>query len=413
MPIELCLFDLDDTLVKTADMEAFRGTANVRNTTEGYIRGVRSTFSGRPCRHIYSEGHLRRLRAEFPKMKWGVFTRAPRAYCTTVLETAYPEWEWDVVVAREDVRNTKPSPDGIQVAMHRLGVDDPRRVMLVGDSKPDIMSAYHAGIWVTLDQASWSANRSPDNWYCLERLPDAIISSPHNLGGVLSDPGGHAPLMDQLAWRGSGPSSMPDRSRIERINHFKPRSIGKGTYPIHCLGRMFGGYESLEPRARWHALTEEILSHKDATSFPESWHAGVRAFLDRDFAGRQASVVVTVIPAKPGRAARLEAFVKQLGNYVAARPIRSARIEFIPDALAYRPGARSHHGEHLSRTERFENVRDNLVVRDSRKVAGKCVVVIDDVVTTGATLIYAKDYLQDAGAVDVRCLAIAKAIGDV
>lgn len=122
MPIELCLFDLDDTLVKTADMEAFRGPANVRNTTEGYIRGVRSTFSGRPCRHIYSEGHLRRLRAEFPKMKWGVFTRAPRAYCTTVLETAYPEWEWDVVVAREDVRNTKPSPDGIQVAMHRLGV---------------------------------------------------------------------------------------------------------------------------------------------------------------------------------------------------------------------------------------------------------------------------------------------------
>jgi predicted amidophosphoribosyltransferase len=46
------------------------------------------------------------------------------------------------------------------------------------------------------------------------------------------------------------------------------------------------------------------------------------------------------------------------------------------------------------------------------QVQNRDIVVLDDVVTSGASLIYARDYLLDAGADSVSCVAIAKAIGN-
>ena len=62
--------------------------------------------------------------------------------------------------------------------------------------------------------------------------------------------------------------------------------------------------------------------------------------------------------------------------------------------------------------ERFENVRDHLFVKQPDRVQNRTIVVLDDVVTSGASLMYARQYLLDAGADSVSCVAIAKAIGN-
>jgi len=60
-----------------------------------------------------------------------------------------------------------------------------------------------------------------------------------------------------------------------------------------------------------------------------------------------------------------------------------------------------------SRKERLENLKNSMEILSASVVAGKCVVVIDDVTTTGATFAEAKRALEQAGATKILCLAIA------
>jgi ComF family protein len=63
----------------------------------------------------------------------------------------------------------------------------------------------------------------------------------------------------------------------------------------------------------------------------------------------------------------------------------------------------------LSRAERLVNVASSFRVARPRVVRGKHVLIIDDVITTGATLDACRRALLDAGAGRVTCLALARA----
>lgn len=62
--------------------------------------------------------------------------------------------------------------------------------------------------------------------------------------------------------------------------------------------------------------------------------------------------------------------------------------------------------------ERHNNISDSFFVNKKfiEKIKGKRVVIIDDVVASGATMLECKKVLQDAGAKEVRCIALAKTI---
>jgi len=63
----------------------------------------------------------------------------------------------------------------------------------------------------------------------------------------------------------------------------------------------------------------------------------------------------------------------------------------------------------LEAGERQGNVRNAYAVRDPRRIAGRTLVLVDDVYTTGATLRECSRVLAAAGARDVRALTIAQA----
>jgi ComF family protein len=62
----------------------------------------------------------------------------------------------------------------------------------------------------------------------------------------------------------------------------------------------------------------------------------------------------------------------------------------------------------LKRKERLENLRGVFVASDEGKIRGKRVLLIDDVLTTGATLDGCSSVLRDAGAKQVWGLVLAR-----
>lgn len=410
MSIQLCLFDLDNTLLRTSGLEGFRGRENVNNTRREYTRGLLHEYDLRDDRLLYTPEQLADLQDEFPDMRWGVFTRAPRHYAATLLEEAYPDVEWDIVVAYEDVRNTKPHPDGIEIAARRLGIRRRDQVALVGDEKTDVVCAYRAGSWSFVDQSSWQP-RINEHWYALERVPDALFEGADELSALLAEPFLGVPELEYLI---TGERLEGRKRRIDKINHFFPRNIGGGHVPIHIMGRLFGEYEEISYRRGWHALTDQLLAHKDANEFPGEWIEAILRFVHLDTVANP-DTVVTVVPFKPGRTPRLERLLGQFSAaYQPPRVLmgrRAPTVAFRSDVLAFRPGAVSSHGNHLNSDQRFANVGDNLHVARPQDIQGKHVIVIDDVVTTGATLLWSHRYLREAGARSVSCLSLAQAIG--
>lgn len=330
-----------------------------------------------------------------------------------VLEKAYPNTDWDTVVAYEDVRRTKPYGHGIHEAMRQLGIRDPAAVVMVGDNDADVCAAYHAGSAVVVDTSEWPRSKAKDHWDALQHVPDAFISRPRDLLNVLASPDSHLPELERLL---IGAPAGPG-VRFDEIGHFKPWEFGGPRRPtwISVCGRSFSNYASVERRRVGHALSASIEENKSSTEFPQAWVDAVLAFVSRQLAlpllvGR---VVITVVPHRPGREPRLENFLAQLAE-AASGVRRFARVSVEPRLLSFREGVLSQHNNHLGKLERFTNVRDHLFVTRPKLVSARThYLVIDDVTTTGASLIYANEYLRDAGALNVTCLSISKNVGEL
>jgi len=81
---------------------------------------------------------------------------------------------------------------------------------------------------------------------------------------------------------------------------------------------------------------------------------------------------------------------------------------FAPELLVRRRRTRSQ--GHLSRLQRAENVRGAFALKPGADVAGRRVLLVDDVLTTGATIEACTRVLKRAGAAEVDVLTLARAM---
>ena len=180
----------------------------------------------------------------------------------------------------------------------------------------------------------------------------------------LSCPDAFLPELERLL---SGTDQRRATPRYDEVGKFIPREVGGDNtrFVVHAAGRSFAGYESLQNRKQWHALTKSIGEQKDAKAFPDEWIHAIETFIRTKLSVAMmfGGLTVTVIPHRPEREPRLERLLAQLAaTNTFADQKASNKLTFAPGLLAYRDGVRSQHGDHLKKLERFKNVRDHLYV---------------------------------------------------
>lgn len=67
-----------------------------------------------------------------------------------VKHVGFGEDMFDVIVSCDDVKNVKPDPEGIFLAMKQTGITDKSEVIFFGDSVFDIKSANNAGVKIAI-----------------------------------------------------------------------------------------------------------------------------------------------------------------------------------------------------------------------------------------------------------------------
>lgn len=405
-PFSLCLFDLDDTLVRSSDLSDLR-EEGLRNHTDNYRRAVRRYFTG-GYRTLISAGDLYALRHFFPNLRFGIVSKAPRFWIQTVAEICWPDFQWDIVIGNEDVFRVKPSPEGLIHAAQQLNISVDK-TLYVGDSEDDVRAAYAAGMYAVLFTKTWRPwpNLSKENWKAANLFADAVIKKAESLTAVLEHPNRRLPTLEQYL------AGEEADLRVLRCNKFPPYGFTYNRTPIQIygLGRYFSAADSLMDKRSRHLLTQSILNNKESTTFPATWVKAVAAFVNHK-TNSDAEVVLTSIPARPGRVDRMAYFLRQIEHTASFTGNR--RIRFVPNLLGYREGVRSNHHDRLNAVERFENIRRSLFVQHPECLTGHPhVIVLDDVATTGATFYYADQYLRQAGAGEVTPLALSLNISDV
>ncbi|OFA00172.1 HAD family hydrolase [Duganella sp. HH101] len=415
------IFDLDDTLAATGMLEHFRGAANVGKNTQEYSHALRASIMLAGLQPSIPQQFLLELKAEKPHAKFAVVTTSPVSYALTLLDYFYPQFAWDAVVGYENVARTKPDPEGLYQAFERAGCDpnwNRDSIVLIGDSIKDVTAAYRSGIRVILYTACWPQQPGTERFKAANLLPDAQVKTLESLRDAIDNPNDRLPAFE-LAVAGAQFGNV----RSPKINHFcnhPDERLPNGRSPsvsVYTLGRLFAEYKIIAERRAWHLPTQQIHDHKNASRFPTAWVIAILQAVGK--LARELPAVVfgftplvfTCIPRKPNRPPRLELLLQQVqAEY---QHIGAGDYEFAPAALVYDIGALSHHGEHLKGLQRFENARDFLRVANPEQIRGKTVVVLDDVVTSGASLFYADKKLKAAGANSVICLALTQTIGEV
>lgn len=405
----LCLFDLDGVLLDTTGLAAWRSEQYLETPDDipGY-RAIDSIeaellakYDQNPGRRLYKAAELTCIRNKAPGILLGIVTRAPRLYVQALLQHAYPHFSWDLVICQEDLQVPLSITDGLSLAMQCAKVCNPAQVLYIGDSSEHANAAFEVGCWAALERSSFPATLSDHHHRILESGWDGVLNGAHDLLGLINLPCKYLPELDAVSEWGFENVS-PRRLRVSY--QFRGNNRAKTTLPVVALGRYFS--TSFHKRANWHPLSVAMLTFKRTAIFPRAWSTVLQTAITRIAEQRQRRLLITVMPAKPDTRPRLELLLAALASDLAG----NVDCDFKTDVMEFSAGATSSHLERRSREQRLLHAERFLRVAQPHLVKDRDVVLLDDIVTSGASLVIARERLHAAGAVSVTCIALAQAL---
>lgn len=397
MAFQRCvLFDFDDTLANTESLREIRETQQYDHLTDEKLAPVRLY---KPVAGILDE--LQRQ-----NVVMGIVTNSGSMYVNKLLDYLQIAHYFKAVVTYSDVKaqGMKPSPVGVRLALERMGIEASSEVLFVGDTNLDFEAAYQAGITPVLP--SWASKQSTS-------IAPAIEMSSEMLCAHFSSPKEFQLFAERCAELGTA-------NFARQGVYFLPLDENANVVTMEdqittlCLGRYFGQKSAVSAILHdAHALSREIIKKEDAQVFqiPQHWiellaHV-VRHGGESVYAGGKPFDIITVVPGKVGKDARLERLLQGIQQITFGNGSAAA---FVPDIFEYAADARSQ--KTLQRNERHleANRALHITARGAALLKNARVLIIDDVITTGATMQRSRTLALEAGASSAHGVALAKTV---
>lgn len=397
MTANAILFDFDNTIANTESIRDIRERSAYDELTEEALAQVKTY---KPVPKLLDS--IKRA-----GVKIGIVTNSGRGYIAPVLQHLGLAEFFDVVVTYTDVKaeGKKPSPKGIELALGMLKVPASSAVLYVGDENSDHEAAYRAG--VTPVMPSWATKKPVSTAPAIEMSSTQLVE-------FISNPSEFRLFAEQCA-------ELETADFQRQGVYFLPLDDSANVVTVRsemsslCFGRYFSQKSAVTAMLHErHALSKEIQRKEEESPFqiPPHWcqlmahvvlHTPSYIY---DDAGRVFDIV-TVIPAKKGKDPRLE---RLLAAVEVLRKKDAHQSAYIGDLFYYLDDAQSQ--KTLTRRERSYEAKRALHLNTDRaaSVAGKRILVIDDVITTGSTLERARSLLLGAGAASAVGVGIAKTV---
>ena len=419
---EAIIFDLDETLISSYLLEKYRVTDISNYDGNDYENELKEALED-SAETLISENFLTKLKENHPKLKFYVLSNSPKNYAEIVLKYKFPNIEWEEILGFEDLSRPKPYPDGILKIQKLSKVRQIDKLVFVGDRSSDIVSAYQAGCFSIFfnpkgKYAMYHEAGKNDHFSSLKMIPDAIAEDENDIQEILKNPWEWVPRLENILINKERLFSTTKRHK-DSIHVFNPFGKGSGYnddyIAIDVLGRYFPVKEweyNFSVKKDLSSSTKEILKAKDNDQYPISWIIVlvkyISELISNDSSFSDKKTLVTVIPSRPGRPNRMENMLNNVSDLF-TKYEDSSSISFVPNLFYFKDGVESNK-ELKKKNERYNNIRNNLVKNNKTNVENKCVIVIDDVVTTGSSLFYANNILFEHRASKIQCISLTKTI---
>lgn len=391
MILDAIIFDLDNTLAPTDKLQDIRERGAYDEMTPEFLENIKPYRKTRELlEFIKSKG-----------IKTAVVTNSGRDYAHILLRH-FDLPTFDAVVTYTDVGRAgmKPNPTGIKMALEKLGVNPSQRVIYIGDDYKDIIASYYAGVKPIVP--TW-ASRKP-----VSQVPAAVLSTEFLMDEYADSE--NIVLSAELSAE-NGTFDFP-KKRL----YFVPLDESANVITLSndlatiCMGRYFSKKNLVTAEMHDnHALSLEIAKKDSVENYtpPDYWsdilaHAADK--IPQFFSAKRPFDIVTVIPSKKEKKQRLELVLNN------ASKKSTVGSEFIPDLFSFEPGARPL--KNLPKDERTAEIENSLVLNPkySGQLAGKNILIFDDVITTGSTLKRAYDILKYENVKHTLGVCLAKTV---
>jgi HAD superfamily hydrolase (TIGR01509 family) len=162
------LFDLDFTLIDSSSI------AHLRQTHQH-----QTIYQMIPQIPVYEGIHelLQTLKAH--NIQIAIVTSSRKTFCDRLI--AHHQWPIDHLISRQDVRQPKPHPAGIYLALQKLNITSQQAIM-IGDHPHDIQAAQAAKVYSI--GALWGSQTSAE---LIEAQPDRLCATVKELQNFLLD----------------------------------------------------------------------------------------------------------------------------------------------------------------------------------------------------------------------------------
>lgn len=390
--LQAVIFDFDNTLVNTEALKDYRERKLFASITNDMVGATR--------KYLPVTRMLRLLKEKGVKL--GIVTNSPRHYVQRLLEY-HGLFDWfDAIVTYTEVSHlgAKPSPKGIQQALELLGVQDARLAAYVGDDYKDVVAAYRAGVIPVVP--SWASRESVST-------PPAIEVSSAGMVAMVDDPKEYQLFAERCADFRTV-DFLREQARFLPLDENCDVATIRTKMKTFCLGRYFSQTGATTALLHdGHALSLEIGKKDKPPYIPPQWMADMLlrvCMAASDFLFKDGGRVdlITVIPSKPGKERRLE----HLLDLMRASAPKSAGLLFRDDLLYFEKGCANSLRSLKGRERKVEQERSLHAANND--LTGRNVIIIDDVITTGATMNRAIALLEAQGAASVFGLGLAKTV---